>query len=93
MILDIPFQADLIMLQSMRQQKIDQRLISANARCISYDYQPGMNVYLLTARKSKLDPVYAGPYPIVLTHTNGTVTIQLSTNVRDRVNIRRIKPA
>ena len=55
------------------------------------DYQPGMMGYVLSAQKSKLDPVYEGPFEIMQTHTNGTVTIRLANNVVDRVNIRRLK--
>ena len=92
MVLNIPFHADLLMLRDKRQQKIDSRLVYANARRTFHDYQPGMQVYLLTGR-DKLDAVYKGPYPVVATHTNGTVSIQLGPELVDRVNIRRIKPA
>ena len=91
MILNIPYQANLLLLQQHRQKKIDDRLIRANAKRSFIDYQPGMMVYVLTARKSKLDPVYEGPFEIMQTHTNGTVTIRLANNVVDRVNIRRLK--
>lgn len=93
MILNIPFQVDLLLLRDKRQQRIDDRLVRDNARRTHFDYQPGMQVYLLTARKSKLDPIYQGPYMIIATHTNGTVTIRLKPNVTDRVTIRRLKPA
>ena len=92
MVLNIPFEVDLILLKEKRQLKIDDRLIRDNVRRSHVDYQPGMNVYVLTSRKSKLDKVYDGPFPIVATHTNGTVTVQLSPYVTDRVNIRRLKP-
>ena len=92
MALNIPYQADLLLLQEKRQQKIDQRLLHANAKRQYFDYQPGMKVYLLTDRKSKLQPVHKGPYDIVNTHANGTVTIQLNDHMTDRVNIRNIKP-
>ena len=39
----------------------------------------------------KLDPM-KGPFKIVQVHTNGTVTIQRSVNVRERINIRRLHP-
>ena len=91
MILNIPYQANLLLLQQHRQKKIDNRLIRANAKRSFIDYQPGMMVYVLTARKSKLDPVYEGPFEIMQTHTNGTVTIRLANNVVDRVNIRQLK--
>ena len=93
MILNIPFQADLLLLQEKRQKNIDDRLVRANEKRSLIDFQPGMQVYVLTSRKSKLDPVYDGPYEIIRTHTNGTVTIRLSPNVTDRVNIRRLKQA
>ena len=57
MILNIPFQVDLLHLRQQQQQKIDKRLIAANAKWSYFDYQPGMRVYVLSARKSKLDPI------------------------------------
>jgi transposase InsO family protein len=93
MILNIPYHADLLALQSKRQQKINLRLLRANAHRKFIDYQPGMKVYILSARKSKLDPIYKGPYEVVSTHTNGTVTVRLRDDVTDRINIRRLKPA
>lgn len=91
MVLNIPYQVDLLLLQKNRQVKIDNRLIRANATRSNLDYQTGMRVYVQTARKSKLDPIYQGPYEIVSVHTNGTVSIRLSENMTDRVNIRRLK--
>ena len=93
MVLNIPCHADLLLLQEKRQQKIDMRLIRANAKRKFVDYQPGMQAHSLTGRKSKLNEVYKGPYEIVYTHTNGTVAIRLSADATDRVNIRRLKPA
>ena len=91
MVLNIPFHTDLVMLRDKRQQKIDACLVCANARRMHYDFQPGMKVYVLT--KSKLNPVYQGLYEIVHVHTNGTVMIQLSENMTDRVNICHLKQA
>ena len=68
MVLNIPFHTDLIMLQDRRQQKIDARLVHANARRTHYDFQPGMKVYVLTDHKSKLDPVYQRPYEHMCTY-------------------------
>jgi hypothetical protein len=34
----------------------------------------------------------SGPYPIDRVHTNGTMTIRLSPNQTERINIRRIHP-
>ncbi len=38
----------------------------------------------------KLDERASGPYEIVQTHVNGTVTIQLRPGLTERINIRRI---
>ena len=93
MLLDIPFQADLIMLQQKRQQQIDNRLIRENSKRKFYDYQPGQQVYVLRDRNSKIDAVFDGPYVIERVHTNGTVTIRLNPTTVDRVNIRLLKPS
>ena len=39
-----------------------------------------------------MKPLFTGPYAITQVHTNGTVTIRLSDNVTERINIRWIKP-
>ena len=93
MVLNVPCHADLLLSQEKRQQKIDTRLIRANAKRKFIDYQPGMQVCLLTGCKSELNEVCKGPCEIVHTHANGTVAIRLSADATDRVNIRRLKPA
>ena len=40
----------------------------------------------------KLKPTVTGPFPIEQVHTNGTVTLRLSPNQLERINIRRIRP-
>lgn len=92
MFLDIPFVADLVLLQRTRQMKIDERLLKANAKRHYQDYKVGDKVYALTDRKSKVQPVYTGPHTIETVHTNGTITIRKGINVRERVNIRQVKP-
>ena len=65
LVLNIPFHTDLIMLRDKLQEKIDTQLVHANARRTHYNFQPGMQVYVLTDHKSKLDPVYQGPYKVI----------------------------
>ena len=91
--LDIPIMADIISLHTARQYKIDTRLLKANAKRIHKDYQVGDQVYALTDRKTKVKPIYTGPHAIERVHTNGTVTIRRGPNVRERLNIRQVKPA
>ena len=92
MILDIPLIADWNLLRENRQQLIDQRLIAANRKRYSYDYQIGEEVLKLVYKPRKLDARATGPYRIVSVHTNGTVTIQLTPTTLECISIRRIKP-
>ena len=92
MILDIPIIADLISIQKHRQAIIDERVLRANRKRLSHDYQPGDKVLIYAFKPSKLDPRATGPFPIVYTHTNGTVTIRQHPYVFERINVRRIKP-
>ncbi|KAG7350439.1 hypothetical protein IV203_009799 [Nitzschia inconspicua] len=92
MILNIPLITDLQQLQKRRQQLVDQRLILANTKRFSYDYAIGDEVLKLTYNPDKLQPRATGPYKIIRVHQNGTLSIQLSPGVVERINIRRVKP-
>ena len=48
MFLDIPLHTDLILLNKFRQNKINQRLLKANAKHITKDYRVGDQIYCLT---------------------------------------------
>lgn len=97
MLLDIPYIADLITLRNKRQLRIDENLRKENNRRRNYDYAIGDRVYELSKIKdplfSKIRVQAKGPYTILQVHTNGTVTIQRTNQVIDRVNIRRLRPA
>jgi len=92
MVLDIPVVADWITIQQDRQQLIDQRLIAANRKRFSYDYQVGDEVLKIRYKPDKLDARAEGPYRIETVHTNGTVTLRINPATIERINIRRIKP-
>jgi transposase InsO family protein len=92
MILNIPLIADFRLLQERRQAMIDSKLMRANRRRVTHDYQPGDKVLVLTYKPDKLAPRASGPFTIRKVHTNGTVTINRGTNLIERINIRRIKP-
>jgi hypothetical protein len=91
-ILEIPIIADLQLLQQQRQAPIDQNLMRANGKHISHDHQPGDEFLLLTCKPKKLEPRAAGPFTIHTVHTNGTVTVNHNPCVRERFNIRRLRP-
>jgi len=90
MFLDIPIIADLHLLQQNRQALIDKQLLLANSSRINFDYQPGQQVLKLVASPDKLAPRYTGPYPLASVHTNGTVCLQLTPVIQERINIRCI---
>ena len=93
MVLDIPVIADWLTIQQNKQQLIDQRLITANRKRVSYDYQVGDEVLKLAYNPDKLSPrANSGPYPVETVHTNGTVTIRINPNTLERINLRRIRP-
>ena len=94
MFMDIPFTADVITLSELRQLQIDKRLLEANAKRVRHDYKNGEEILVRTKTTigNKLKERNEGPYPIEQVHTNGTVTIRRRNNVRERINIRRIRP-
>ena len=94
MFLDLPFVADLLSIQALRQQQIDQRLLKANAKRLPRDWKVGDKVWIRVKRKAneKLLPPFRGPYEIVVTHTNSNVTVRHSNGVLERTNVRHLKP-
>jgi hypothetical protein len=59
---------------------------------MSYDYQPNQEVLKLVYEPGKLEPRAIGPYRVNTVHTNGTITIQLTPHIIERISIRRVKP-
>ena len=92
MLLNIPLIADFETLRQQRQALIDRNLIAANRKRISFDYQPGQQVLKAIYKPNKMQPSFEGPYPILRGHTNGTITIQRTNGVEERINIRRVRP-
>ena len=92
MFLDIPLLANLHVIRQNRQRLIDENLRRENLKRRSYDYQVGQEVLVLIPNPSKLEPRAIGPFTIAQVHTNGTVSILRNPHVRERINIRRIKP-
>ena len=92
MILDLPLQADLQLIQQRRQQLIDTELVKANRKRFAYDYQPNDEVLKLRYKPGKLESRTDGPYRVLRVHTNGTLTIRISPYITERISIRRVKP-
>ena len=80
-------------IRERKQQKIRANNIRENRKRIDHKYNVGD---LVTLEKhgiiTKASRPRLGPYTVVQTHNNGTVTIQKEPTVTDRVNIRRLLP-
>jgi hypothetical protein len=90
---NIPFLTNFHILQEWHQLVIDDNLRRANKKRRQHDYKPGDECLILDHEAtSKLDTKYIGTFTIVHAHVNGTITIQRTPHVTDRVNIRQVQP-
>ena len=64
-----------------------------NAKRISHDYEENDMVYVTSFDVKRKLQVKEGPFRITQVFTNGTVCIQRSPLVQERINIRRLYPA
>lgn len=92
MLLPIPLLANYNEIRLRRQAIIDENNRKANLRRHFKDYTPGDQVLILLRPLGTLGQKTAGPFPITQVHVNGTVTIERSPGVFERLNIRRVKP-
>jgi hypothetical protein len=92
MVMNVPFMADLQLIQQHRQHLIDERLLIGNRMRFLHDYQPNQLVLQLVYEPDKLAPRATGPFRIHSVHTNGTLTIQKTPKTRERISIRNVKP-
>ena len=94
MFFDLPFLTNIIALQNTQQHLVDMHLLRKNTACISHDYQVADQVLKksILSLSDKLKPSFTGPHEITQVHMNSTVTIRLSQNVTECINIQQIKP-
>ena len=93
MVMNIPVIANIATIQNRQQVLVDRNAIAANNRRLSHDYEVGEEILLLVKDiKRKISDQAIGPFRITRVHANGTVTIQRSPTVVERINIRQIKP-
>jgi hypothetical protein len=57
-----------------------------------YDYVQGQKNLKKRHNPQKLGQRTSGPYKILQTHVNGTLTIELKPNVSERINILQVIP-
>ena len=90
MFLDIPLIDDWKIIQQHRQTLVNEILRRMNQSRRSFDYIRGQRVFKKKHRPEKLGELTEGPYRIAQVHTNGIVSIELCTNVTERINFSRL---
>ena len=93
MVLNTSYLANWHHIRERRRKQVLYNNARENCSRIKYDYAPGQQVYVTdTNVKRKLTSKH-GPFRIIATHCNGTVTIQRTPNHTERINVRRLTPA
>ena len=92
MLFNFPVKVDLELIQRRQQAKVDDDLLRVNARRYRHNYKVGERVLKRKHEYVKLEDRWDGPYKISQVHCNGTVTIDLSAAISERISIRRLKP-
>ena len=92
MFVDLPLQADLILIRDRRQQLIDENLRRQNAKRREFEYRVGQEVLIKSIQPNKLEPRAHGPYTIQRVYQNGTIDVARNAQVVERLNIRRVIP-
>ena len=92
MFLNVSLIADWQSIAQRREHFINENLRRENARRRQDDYVPGQKILKKVHDPTKLGVRTSGPYTVLRTHVNGTVTINLRPGVSERINIRRVIP-
>ena len=88
----MPLIADWHAVTKQREHLVNENLMRENKKRCRHDYAVDHRVLKKRHNPTKLGPRTTGPYRVVQTHVNGTVTIELRHGVTERINIRRIIP-
>jgi hypothetical protein len=92
MFLNIPLIADWHAITKRREHLINENLIRENKQRQCFDYLPDQKVLKKIYKQKKLGPQTSGPYKIINTNVNGTLTIELKPGATERINVRRVIP-
>ena len=92
MFLNIPLIADWHAITKRREHLINENLMRENKHRRCFDYMPDQKVLKKTKSPKKLGPRTSGPYKILNTNVNSTLTIELKPGVTERINICRVIP-
>jgi len=92
MFLNIPLIANWHAITQKREHVIHENLIRENQKRRWYDHLPGQRALKKHWITRKLDARTSGPYRVLQTHVNSTVTIELRPGFSERVNTWRLIP-
>ncbi|MGH7954563.1 MAG: hypothetical protein ACREOZ_01230, partial [Gloeomargaritales cyanobacterium] len=93
MILPIPFNADWRVIHQRKQRLISASNRKENLKRTQHVYNIGDQVLIEHGRPGpKISRRTEGPFEVVGVYANGTVDVQRNAAIRERVNIRRIRP-
>jgi hypothetical protein len=92
MSLNIPFIVDWHAITQKREQLINENPMRENCKQTCYDYVPNQKVLIKRHKTRKLGQKTSGPYKIMQTHVNRTLTGELKPGTSERLNIRRVIP-
>jgi transposase InsO family protein len=92
MFLNIPLIADWHAVTKRREHLVNENLMRENRKRRRHDYAIDNRVLKKRHNPTRLGLRTIGPFKVVQTHVNGTVTIELRHGVTERINIRRIIP-
>ncbi len=92
MFLNIPLIADWHAITQKCEHLINENLVRENHKQTLYNYVPNQKVLMKRHKTCKLGQKTSGPYKILQTHVNGTLTVELIPGISERLNIRRVIP-
>jgi hypothetical protein len=92
MFLNIPLIADWHAITQKREHLINKNLMRGNCKQKHYDFVPNQKVLKKRHKTCKLGQKTSGPYKILQTHVNGTLTVELKPGISERLNICRVIP-
>ena len=93
MIVNAVYLANWNALKSRRLAQIRRNNKNENKSRTPHIYHPGDSVYLRKSNVEQKLNTLQGPFKITAVHSNGTVTIQRTPTICERINIRRLHPA
>ena len=91
MIIPIEHVANWRLIYQRKQTLIDKNNYKETSTRTNHHFQVDDQVLIRNNQSNKYETSYKGPYTIIKTWTNGTLTLRMGEK-KDRINIRHIKP-